>query len=170
MGAMSPETIALVERVARRLANADTTCTIAGPSTDAQIDAAEEQLGCEFPPTYRAFLRQFGAITMPTHVGVVHSFVGLSQAAPDGKGVVERTLSGRTEKRIAADLIVVGMGANYQEWFCLDLSDRNEDGEAPIVLFDARDNARDQKFYETFGEMLDEVLHFIDEHIVAAHD
>jgi hypothetical protein len=167
MGAMSPETIELVARVTRRLAEADATCLIAGPASDAAIDAAEEQLGCEFPPSYRKFLSRFGGLTMPTHVGVVHTFVGIG-GAPDGKGVVERTLGARVEKRLGAHLIVVGMGANYQEWFCLDLSDRNEDtGEAPIVLFDARDNALDQKFYDTFGQMLDEVLGFIEKHLDA---
>lgn len=168
MGAMSPETIALVERVTRRLADANTACTIAGPASDAAIDAAEEQLGCEFPPSYRQFLRRFGALSLPTDVGVVHSFIGLSDGAPDGKGVVERTLGARVEKRLAGHLVVVGMGANYQEWFCLDLTEHGDDGEMPIVLFDARDNALDQKFYDSFGQMLEEVLGFVDQNFGAA--
>jgi SMI1 / KNR4 family (SUKH-1) len=161
---MSPETIALVERVTRRLAEANTSSAIAGPASDAAIDAAEEALGCEFPPSYRQFLRRFGALTIPTNLGLVHHFVGIEKG--DGqKGVVERTLGARVEKRLSAHLVVVGMGADFQEWFCLDLDERDEHGEHPIVLFDARDNALDQKFYESFGQMLDEVLTFVEQNL-----
>jgi len=58
-------------------------------------------------------------------------------------------------------LVVVGMGAEFQEWFCLDLSKPRANGEYPIVLFDARDNALDQQFYDDFGQMLNEVLGFV---------
>jgi hypothetical protein len=162
---MSPETIALIDRVTRRLADAETACVIAGPASESAIGAAEEALGCEFPPSYRQFLRRYGALNMPTNLGVVHNFVGLDPKSADGKGVVERTLGARVEKRLHANLIVVGLGADSQEWFCLDLDDRNDDGELPIVLFDARDNALDQKFYDSFGQMLDEVLGFVEQNL-----
>ena len=61
--------------------------------------------------------------------------------------------------------VVVGMGAEFQEWFCLDLNEASDDGEFPIVLFDARDNALDQKFYDSFGQMLDEVLGFVEQNL-----
>jgi hypothetical protein len=162
---MSPDTIALVERVTRRLADAADACVIAGPANDAAIAAAEEALGCEFPPSYRQFLRRYGAITIPTHLGLVHSFVGVDAATDGYRGVVERTLGARVENRLAPHLVVVGMGAEFQEWFCLDLDDTDDDGEHPIVLFDARDNALDQKFYDSFDQMLQEVLSFVEQNL-----
>lgn len=159
---MSPETIALIERVTRRLDAAHNACVIAGPAPESSIDSAEQALGCVFPPSYREFLKRYGAITIPTHLGLVHSFVGLD--AEEGyKGVVERTLGARVEKRLAGHLIVIGMGADFQEWFCLDLDDTDDAGEHPIVLFDARDNALDQQFYDDFGQMLAEVMGFVAE-------
>ena len=46
------------------------------------------------------------------------------------------------------------MGAQYQEWFCLDVSRQLPNGEYPVLMFDARDNALDQQFYDDFGQML----------------
>ena len=130
---------------------------------ESAINAAEEALGITFPPSYRTFLRTFGGIAIPTHLGVVHDFVGVRAPTPEeaGNDVVQRTLSARVERKLAEHLVVVGMGAQYQEWFCLDASRPTANGEYPVVLFDARDNALDQQFYEDFGQMLSEVMGFV---------
>ena len=172
---MTSDTIELVERVRRRLKEHESRCEIAGPAPEAAISAAEAALGCTFPPSYRKFLRTFGGITIPTHLGIVHDFVGVSRAAPpppvdaagsdgaatDGTDVVHRTLRARAERRLADHLVVVGLGAQHQEWFCLDVSKPSSAGEYPVVMFDARDNALDQQFYDDFGQMLQEVLGFV---------
>jgi hypothetical protein len=75
--------------------------------------------------------------------------------------VVRRTLQARSERKLADHLVVVGLGAQHQEWFCLDVSKPNSTGEYPVVLFDAKDNALDQQFYEDFGQMLAEVMGFV---------
>jgi hypothetical protein len=74
---------------------------------------------------------------------------------------VRRTLRARAERKLGDNLVVVGIGAQYQEWFCLDVSKPSSAGEYPVVLFDARDNALDQQFYEDFGQMLEEVMGFV---------
>jgi hypothetical protein len=170
---MTSDTIELVERVRRHLSSHDSTCEIAGPAPEAAIEAAEEALGCTFPPSYRRFLATFGGIQIPTHLGVVHDFVGVSQqpggavaahtgdAVTDRSDVVAQTLRARSERKLSENLVVVGMGAQYQEWFCLDTSRQTSDGECPILLFDARDNALDQQFYDDFGQMLQEVMGFV---------
>jgi hypothetical protein len=155
---MMSDTIALVERVRRRLRDQDNTCRITGPAPESAISAAEEALGCTFPPSYRTFLRTFGGIALPTHLGIVHDFVGV---ANDGSDVVGRTLKAREERHLADHLVVVGMGAEFQEWFCLDVSKPRANGECPVLLFDARDNAVDQQFYDDFGQMLQEVMGFV---------
>ena len=164
---MTSDTIELVERVRRRLkpngsappAERENQCTIAGPASESAILAAEEALGCTFPPSYRTFLRTFGGISIPHHLGVVHDFVGVAE----GADVVSRTLRGREEHKLAEHLIVVGLGAHDQEWFCLDVSRSSANEENPVLMFDARDNALDQQFYDDFGAMLQEVMGFVAE-------
>jgi hypothetical protein len=75
--------------------------------------------------------------------------------------VVRRTLAARTERNLAEHLVVVGLGAGFQEWFCLDASRPRPNGEYPVLLYDARDNALDQQFYDDFGQMLQEVMGFV---------
>jgi hypothetical protein len=155
---MTSDTIELVERVRRRLTDHESSCRIVGPAPEDAITAAEEALGVTFPPSYRTFLRTFGGLAIPPHLGVVHEFVGVAPAELD---VVRRTLLARAERKLADHLVVVGMGAQYQEWFCLDASREAPNGEYPVVLFDARDNALDQQFYDDFGQMLQQVLGFV---------
>ena len=99
---------------------------------------------------------------------IQHDFVGVDPGRPsesnggEGDGdVVARTLRAREERRLAENLVVVGMGAQYQEWFCLDVSKPLPNGEYPVLMFDARDNALDQQFYDDFGQMLEEVMGFV---------
>ena len=156
---MNSDTIELVERVRRRLTEHESPIQIAGPVSEAQITAAEEALGVTFPPSYRTFLRTFGGLVIPPHLGIVHDFIGVVQEST--QDVVQRTLTARVERKLAENLVVVGLGAQYQEWFCLDVSRENAAGEYPVVMFDAKDNAVDQQFYDDFGQMLEEVMGFV---------
>jgi SMI1-KNR4 cell-wall len=156
---MTSGTIELVERIRHRLDEQEHPVRIMGPASEAAITAAETALGCTFPPSYRTFLRTFGGIALPTHLGVVHDFVGLQVG--DGTDVVGRTLAAREERKLAEHLVVVGLGAESQEWFCLDVSREDAKGEYPVLMFDARDNALDQQFYDDFGQMLEEVMGFV---------
>ena len=160
---MTSDTIELVERVRRRLREHDRSCRIAGPVAETAISAAEEALGVTFPPSYRTFLRTFGGIAIPPHLGIVHDFVGVTPSpdADEVGDVVKQTLRARAERKLADHLVVVGMGAQYQEWFCLDASRAQANGEYPVLMFDARDNALDQQFYDDFGQMLAEVMGFV---------
>jgi SMI1-KNR4 cell-wall len=167
---MTSDTIELVERVRRRLKEHENPCEIAGPAAESAISAAEAALGCTFPPSYRTFLRTFGGIAIPPHLGIVHDFVGVANGQPeasppsepaDATDVVRRTLQARAERKLGDNLVVVGIGAQQQEWFCLDVSKPTSAGEYPVVLFDAKDNALDQQFYEDFGQMLEEVMGFV---------
>jgi hypothetical protein len=162
---VTSETIELVERVRRRLSVTDASCDINGPVPESAIDAAEEALGCTFPPSYRTFLLTFGGVSLPPHLGIVHDFVGVSAADTTAKShdVVQRTLRARAEKRFGVNLIVVGIGANQSEWFCLDINRPDPQGEYPVVMFDAQENARDQQFYDDFGQMFSEVMGFVAE-------
>ena len=110
---MTSDTIELVERVRRRLKEHENPCEIAGPAPESAISAAEAALGCTFPPSYRTFLRTFGGIAIPPHLGIVHDFVGVAngQPEPDATDVVRRTLRARAERKLGDHLVVVGLGA-----------------------------------------------------------
>jgi hypothetical protein len=157
---MTSQTIELVERVRQRLDHQENPVRIAGPAAESDIDAAEQALDCQFPPSYRQFLRTWGGIALPTHLGIVHDFIGVKPGDSDAD-VVQRTLRARAERKLPEHLVVVGMGAQSQEWFCLDASRPLPNGEYPVLLFDARDNALDQQFYDDFGQMLEEVMGFV---------
>jgi hypothetical protein len=152
--------VALIERVTNRLGEIERRCEVAGPAAEEAVAAAEEELGTSFPPSYREFLRRYGALGIPTDLAVVHDFVGLR--TPDAD-VVATTLEARADKRIGDHLIVVGKGANAAEWFCLDSSRPRASGECPVVLYDARANQIDQIFYDDFGAMVREVLEFVED-------
>lgn len=164
---MTSDTIELIERVRLRLREHESPCEIAGPAPEAAISAAEVALGCRFPPSYRSFLRTFGGIAIPSHLGIVHEFVGVANghdapaSEPAAGDVVHRTLQARAERRFGDHLVVVGIGAQHQEWFCLDVSRPSSAGEYPVRMYDARDNALDQQFYDDFGQMLEEVMGFV---------
>src|SRR6185369_10671726 len=83
---MTSDTIELVERVRRRLKEHENPCAIAGPAAESAISAAEAALGCIFPPSYRTFLRTFGGIAIPPHLGIVHDFVGVATGQPEANG------------------------------------------------------------------------------------
>src|ERR1700753_1994998 len=109
---MTSGTIELVERIRHRLDEQDHPVRISGPAAESAISAAEEALGCTFPPAYRTFLRTVGGIALPTHLGVAPDLVGRAAAGDD---VVGRTLRAREERKLAEHLVVVGIGAQSQE-------------------------------------------------------
>jgi hypothetical protein len=166
---VTDEHLELIERTRRLLKEHDLPCTIAGPATDAAIEAAEETLGVALPPSYRAFLKAVGGLTLPHRASTIHHFIGLADHGPgkSGGGVVERTSTARVENRLGRNLVIAAIGAEPGEWFCIDVDRVGADGECPIFLFDARDNALDQQFYDDFGALVTEALTFVLENLDA---
>lgn len=153
------DSLELFDRARRCLADNDLPCSVAGGVAEESIAAAELALECQFPPSYRGFLRRHGALTLPPRVSTIHQFVGLP-AGKDG-GVVERTQTARLENRLGDRYVIVAIGVEHGEWFCLDVDRPGPDGECPVMLFDARENTLDQQFYDDFDCMLREVLAFV---------
>lgn len=166
---MQSQTIDLIERVRHRLHEVDQPCVVAGPASEEAVASAEEQLGIAFPPSYRAFLRRFGGLALPAKLAVVHDFLGIApgESDRDVDNVVSRTLAAREAHRLSPGLVVVGIGAQANEWFCLDAA-RPSGDELPVVLFDARDNQLDQVFYDDFESMVREVLEFVEDTLSGA--
>lgn len=156
------ESFELIDRARRRLEERALPCVIAGGASESQIAAAEEALACTFPPSYRAFLRRFGAVTLPQRASTILQFVGLDGPdLQDPRSVVARTQHARLENRLGRSLVIVALGSEPGEWYCLDVDHPGADGECPVYLFDARDNQLDQRFYDDFASMIGEVLNFV---------
>jgi antitoxin YobK len=160
MPAVTYDPLELIDRTRRRLQDLGVPCGAPGPASEDAIAAAEEALGASFPPSYRSFLRGHGALILPPRLSTIHQFVGIAPA-DDGQGVIERTLHARVENRLGNSLVIVALGADAGEWFCVDTARARADGECPVLLFDARDNQLDQQFYDDFGQMVHEVLTFV---------
>jgi hypothetical protein len=152
------DSLELIERARRRLQDNDLPFSVAGGVPEEAVAAAEHALECRFPPSYRSFLRRFGAVTLPPHLSTIHQFVGLPAGS---NGVVERTTTARVENRLGDRFVIIGIGVEHGEWFCLDVDRPDAAGECPVMLFDARDNQLDQQFYDDFDSMLREVLSFV---------
>ena len=167
---MTHEHLELIDRTRRRLDERALPCAIARPASDESIAAAEEVLGCALPPSYRAFLRHVGGLTLPHRLSTIHCFIGLEPSNGEGTGLVERTQIARVENRLGKTLVIVGLGAEAGEWYCLDTDRLDANGECPVFLFDARDNALDQQFYDSFGAMVCEVLSFVLEQLDESAD
>jgi cell wall assembly regulator SMI1 len=96
-----------------------------------EIAQAEQELGAEFPESYRAFLLRFG------WGGVEHlELYGLGQDVPDYMNLIKVTLSERTEMkpRLPHRLVPImndGAGNHY----CLDV-EYSQQGECPMVYWD----------------------------------
>lgn len=154
------DSLELIERARRRLSDNDLPFSVAGGVPEEAIASAEAALECRFPPSYRSFLRRFGAMTLPPRLSTIHQFIGLPDQVPGGN-VIDRTSTARVENRLGDRYVIVGIGVEVGEWFCLDVDRPDAAGECPVLLFDARDNQLDQQFYDDFDSMLREVLTFV---------
>ena len=158
---MTSETIELVERVRQRLDHQENPVRIAGPVSESAISAAEEALGCTFPPSYRQFLRTWGGIALPTHLGIVHDFIGvvvrrraMATSSPARCAPARSASSPSTSSSSGWARSTRSGSASTRRGPCPTASTRS-------LLFDARDNALDQQFYDDFGQMLEEVMGFV---------
>lgn len=98
---------------------------LSGPVPEEQIARAEGQLGVSFPPSYRAFLRHFGA-------GRVHHYrlLGVGGEGLWGDVVAVNHLA---LPRAPRHLVRVAETPT-EHTFYLDTSERDADGECPVRL------------------------------------
>lgn len=113
----------------RELLEADS--LVAGGSSEASIEEAEAALGVRFPPSYRAFLSQYGA---------VGEIAGLFEAGDEDEpplwsDVVTDTLLTRkvSRGRILNEYIpIAGDGSDFH--YYLDTSHTDARGECPMIV------------------------------------
>lgn len=91
-----------------------------------------------FPPSYKAFLGRFGAMSF---IDVTISGILDNGRDQDGGYVVTDTKRFRTEWRLPNHYVVIQ--PNYQAPYCLDTRKRDAAGECPAVCYElvpARDS------------------------------
>lgn len=125
-------------------------CNWTGGLNAGDISSAEEQLGTTFPPSYRKFLTELGSCEADGT-----EFLGIYRTPMMGDallGTVHETLEAREDPRFPRELLVIqydGMGGLVS----LDVSRRDEAGEAPVVVWDpgAADRGGPEELAPDFG-------------------
>jgi len=101
-----------------------------GPVDDAKIREAESALGVTFPPSYRDYLRRYGAMEVDGR-----SFGGLSAAAAVGSvgDVVAFTRHARADHGLPVRYVAIDF-QDGDAFLCIDTGRQDADGESPLVL------------------------------------
>jgi len=138
---------------AKLIAKHQNLASFVGPRTDSLIEKAEKYLKVKFPPSYRAFLKEFGAGSFGST-----SIEGLHDAKWQGfrTDAVWLTQDIRDGGGFADHLIAVHQFGDG-EVFCLDLSRSAKNGEAPVVAVTpgaAEDTSDADEIAPDFGTFL----------------
>ena len=117
-----------------------------GPRDAQVVAAAERELGVTFPPTYRHFVSELGAggVAPNDFPGVIDG--RFDEASP--LDVVWVTLDQRRTYGFPTHLIVVG-DTGMGEFYVLDTSQPDVDGEYPVVVWVAGGSAEEHLRRET---------------------
>lgn len=103
-----------------------------GPRPQELISLAEETLGLKFPGSYLDFLKTFGAGGFGSQeiYGIVHGDFENS-SVPDA---IWYTLTERKDIDLPHNLLII-YHTGFEEFFCLDFSQKDTNGEPPVVAF-----------------------------------
>lgn len=129
-----------------------------GPKSEELVSLAEATLNLKFPPTYRDFLRRFGCgdISGQEFYGVIHENFETS-GVPDA---IWLTLNERRSSSLPNHLVIV-FATGDGGYYTLDTSERNDDGECPVVAWEpGRSTSGDNlpRIADDFGRFLLETI------------
>jgi len=135
-----------------KILNANTSrADFLGPVSDDDLSKSSELIGLEFPPGYEAFLKQLGvgAFSDAEFYGIIANKVP-GTSAPS---VTWRTLDDRETAGLPHHLVPI-MSSGYGPLFCLDASNRSDDGEYAVVLWEPSNDESNppQLIADSFGD------------------
>jgi SMI1-KNR4 cell-wall len=123
----------------------------AGPKGDVLIRHAETFLGVTFPPSYREFLKRWGALGFgPEEIYGITGENFETAAVPNG---IWFTAQERTRYGLPSSLVVV-VNDNGDQYFCIDTARRSADGESPVVVWDVSSGSILGTKSASFGDFL----------------
>lgn len=139
-----------IDKLIEKARGSGTDVWIAGPATTADINAVECALQVEFPPSYREFLANYGAMSFGD--SAVSGITDEGVLVGNGGSVHFDTLRLRAEAGLPVQLVVVGV---HEDWaYCLDTSRRMLGGECSVVNFEYHSNQRDAPIAADFQQWL----------------
>lgn len=122
---------------------------ISGPQPEAAVRELEQKLGVVMPPSYRAFLVQYGGM------GIADWFVsGIVDGEAIGEGtgwLYADTMRFREDFGMPESMLIVQPDEDAPH--CLDVSKRGPDGECPVVCYELH-SGHASPMAETFREWL----------------
>jgi len=122
-----------------------------GPRAEALIRRAEVFLGVQFPPSYRDFLKRWGALGFgPEEICGVTGENFETGRVPNG---IWFTVQERAKLALPAGLVVV-VNADGDQYYCIDTAQKTPDGESPVVIWDVPSRAVLGTKSPNFGEFL----------------
>ncbi len=121
-----------------------------GPISSEKIKVAENMLGVKFPKSYSRFLEKYGAgdIAGLELFGIINDPDTDGEMIPNG---IWLTLNLRKELFLPKEFVVVAE-TGYGPYYVIDTSQKGEDFESPIYLWEVGDQRN--KTSDSFGEFL----------------
>ena len=103
-----------------------------GPQPEAAIAALESKLGVRLPPSYRAFVGQYGGMAL--YDSTISGIVGGEPLDESGGSLYGDTLKFRTEWNLPGHLLMIQ--ADEDAPYCLDTRTPSAAGEFPVVCYE----------------------------------
>ena len=126
----------LISQIQQR--SPETNLVFAGPQQEESIAVLENAVGIIMPPSYRAFLENYGALLRSSfYIGGIYNNFPLAEGSGQ---VYYDTARARAELDIARPYLVIRYGDDPDEIVCLDSSQSDSTGEYPVVGYDSQYN------------------------------
>jgi hypothetical protein len=103
-----------------------------GPQPEAAIVALQSKLGVRLPPSYRAFLAQYGG--MAIYDSTISGIIGGAPLDERSGSLYGDTLRFRTECNLPSHLLVIQPDEDAP--YCLDTRSPSAGGEFPVVCYE----------------------------------
>src|SRR6266436_4346699 len=137
-----------LQRAGRRIAADEKTALLPGA-----LPAGSRRAGVRFPPSYKAFLLQHGALF--SSVGAISGVFPQSPLAANAGTVLGDTLYYREHFQLPADFVLIERDFDDNDTWCLDLSAASSNGECPVVCYGLKGGAS-KRLYASFGDCFNE--------------
>jgi hypothetical protein len=124
-----------------------------GPASEDSVRELEAVFGRAMPPTYRTFLKTFGAFSI-----IEGTYAGIMQGIVDGGRECAWTVTklGREHCKLPDQYLVVE--PDQDGYVCLDFSRTRPDGEHPVVYHMPFRETPFNELAGSYGEWLKETL------------
>ena len=122
----------------------------AGPAKPSAVQQLEKELAKKLPPSYKAFLLTYGAITI--YDNTISGIIAGDQIRGSCGCVLNDTEVLSRDAQLPEGFLVVG--PHEDGAYCLDFNRQRADGECPVVNFERHSIQHEDPVAGTFEEWL----------------